>query len=120
MGFKGDSGGKPAVEPQGVVPPPPSGPPPDPLQALESALGKPVAPPAGGGGDLPLLQGTEWEAFKSAHPELAADIQACDECLRDLTKMENRLEDVWGSLRKNLRRASSEGFLEQVPGKIQV
>jgi len=91
--------------------------------ALVEPLGKQVAPLAAKitpAEKLSVLEGSKWDAFCVSYPNLSSNIQVCDACLRDATIMENRLEDVWAPLRRNLRNASSDGVLEGVEGKLQV
>lgn len=90
----------PVGKPSGIAPP--------------AGIPKPVPPPAAA---LDPLEGPEWNAFVARDPDLAHDIQACRDCLQDNTSMENRLEDVWSTLRRNLRAASKRGSLDDIPGK---
>merc|ERR1712048_460043 len=46
--------------------------------------------------------------------------QACQDCLADPVQMANRFDEVFASLRRNVRKAEKDGTLESAIGKPQV
>jgi len=65
------------------------------------------------------LSGPDWDATRASHPELAKDIESVYEVLRNPTRFENDSEDVFNTLRRNVRFCKDKD-LDSVPGKLAV
>jgi len=107
---------------------------PSPAPGPEPAVGKPVAPapqapvaPPAGKPSAPIspptsvsdadLSGPAWQSFQATDRDLARNIETARDCLKDDRVMENKLEDTWHALRRDLRNASKRGTLDGIPGK---